>query len=205
MTRARKIDPAVLEREYVYDPNPKPISISDLAARYGLARSGVADKAIVGKWFEKRTEFRTTVGMKVTEALADDWAIYATAQRSKMVEAMVKTLDAYIERLDAGEIKPSVRDAVSVAAALRVLIGDMTANAPAERDLLDPTSVDLDPATLQDFIDRARSQLRALPSGEEEATDADFSDDGRTPEAAEPLVGHAAEPRPTGTEGTRQN
>src|ERR1700675_4349473 len=105
MTRARKVDPAVLEHEYVYDPNPKPVSITDLAARYGLARSGVADKAISGKWLAERQEFRSAVGMKVTEAMADEWAVYATAQRSKMVEVAVATLDAYQKRLEAGEIK----------------------------------------------------------------------------------------------------
>jgi hypothetical protein len=204
MTRARKIDPAVLEREYVYDPNTPGISYDDLAAKHGLARSGVADKGMKGHWAEKRAEFRKAVGMKVVESISEDWAKYASAQRSKMVEAMVKTLDAYIERLDAGEIKPGVRDAVSISAALRVLINDITVSMPAEDQTLDPATVELDPAALADFIQRARGQLRALPSGEEDS-DADFLDAGPAGADAEPVEADAPELGPTGTAGTRQD
>lgn len=199
MTRARKVDPAVLEREYVFDPNPKPMSISDLAEKYGMARSGIAEKSIAGHWFEKRKTFREMVGQKVTEAQGDDWAMYLSAQRSKVVEAMVATLDKYMDRLEAGEIKPTVRDAVAVAAALRVYMGDITEAAPADAVPLDPETINLSPAALADFINRSKGQLKALPSGEEEADDADFSD------LAGDVEGDAPEPRPTGTEGTRQN
>lgn len=184
MPKQQKVPTEVLRQRYVYDASPRPISMSALADEYGLARSGVADKGIDGKWYEQRQEFRAMVGQKVTDAMGDGWAQVVIHQRDRAINSLMKTLDVYDERLQNGEIKPSTKDAVAVIAALRVLQGDVALTAREVR-ILDPEDIDLDPSDLADLIARSKNQLTLLG-------------DGNAREGA-------AELDPTGTEGTGQD
>lgn len=114
MTRTRGIATDVLEHEYVYsDPE---LSISDLAEKHGLARSGVAAKVKAGGWVEKRDEFRRQVTAKARDALAEKWASYETANREKLMTVAARYLDLYTEALDNGEIKVTTKDMLGIAA-----------------------------------------------------------------------------------------
>ena len=134
---------------------------------------------MAGKWFEKRTAFRQTVGMRVTEVIEDNAISFAASQRQLVIDAMRKTLEKYAERLDNGEIKPTTKDAVAAAAALRAYLADTVAAAPSEEAPLDPTTVELPPDALAAFVTAFnRGEIRVLPSGEEPADDATLSDAG---------------------------
>ena len=169
MTRAAKYNWSEIEYVYVHDISPKPISIDGLVEQYGVTRSLVAQHALTGGWAKKRADFRQVVGQKVIEASGDSYIGYATAQQEKVIQALVKTLDRYIERLDAGEIQPQVKDLVAVSAALRVYISDRLAQQPQENQTADPETIQFETAEeLRGFIERVqRGELRALPSGQE--------------------------------------
>ena len=177
MTRARQIDPAILEREYIYDSGTPSISLTELAEKHGLARSNVTAKAQVGRWYERRVEFRKQLGEKTIAALGDSWVAFETATREKMMQVGLSYLDKYVKALEAGEIKANTRDMLGIAAMIRALMQDTAARPREEGELLDPDAV---PFT----EDRARDILRQLEAG----------DDGPSGDLA-----------PTGTEGSRQN
>lgn len=170
MTRNRKVDPEVLEREYIYDAENPPVSITRLAERHGLARNTVAEKAIRGRWFERRKEFRENLGIKVTEALGDEWAKLEAATREKLMSLGSTYLDQYMKKLVAEEVPLTTKDALGVAAMMRTLIND-AANAKTSSDgevlLHDPDAADLSPEAYRralDTIERAeRGQLGPGP------------------------------------------
>lgn len=162
MTRNRKVDPEVLKREYVYDSSNPPISYTQLAEKYGLARSGVADRAIKEQWHKQREEFREQLGMKTVEALGEQWVKFETATREKMMSVGLKYLDDYTKALNDGEIKLSTRDMLGVAAMLRTLIGDAAAAKPEdEGGPLDPDSIELS----EDAIRAGLRRLELLEAG----------------------------------------
>lgn len=160
MTRLRKVDPEVLEREYVYDAANPPVSITQLAERHGLARSGVAEKAMRGRWYERRQEFRQQLGEKAVEKLGEQWVRFETATRERMMSIGLDYLNKYAEALQNGEVKVSTRDMLGVAAMVRALLGDAAAAKTdgEEVALYDPDTTDLDP-------DVARRVLAALEPG----------------------------------------
>lgn len=183
MTKLRKYDPEVLEREYIYDSSQKGISISLLAEKHGMARSGLADMAMKGRWYEKRKTFREQLGMRVIDAMGEEWAQYGAAVREKQMAIAMTYLDKYSDALDSGEIKMNTRDALGMMSAIRTFVQDAAATAPGEEALIDPDAVTLD----------ASEYRRALASIEQiEAGIADERDD-------------AADLEATGTEGSRQN
>lgn len=170
MTRNRKVDPEVLEREYIYDRGSPPISITGLAERHGLARSGVAEKAMAGKWFQRRQEFRETLGMKVTEALGEEWVRFETAARESAMTIALDYMERYKKALAADEVKVSTRDFLGVMAMLRTFLGDAAqAKSNGEEVLIDPDTADLDPDTARrwlatlDGVAAARSELGPGP------------------------------------------
>lgn len=175
MTRARKVDPAILEREYIYDSSNPPISITGLADKYGMARSGIADKARNGHWYEKRQEFRQQLGEKVVASLTDEWAEFETTVRKKMMEMGTAYLDQYMVKLVAGEVKVSTRDALGIAAMLRTLIGDAAASSLPEHTLIDPEEVTLPPEAYRDAVEVLKRQLEAgeVPDADTRPFDAD--------------------------------
>jgi hypothetical protein len=183
MTRLRKYDPEVLEREYIYDSSQKGISITLLAEKHGMARSGLADMALKGRWYEKRKTFREQLGMKTIEALGEEWAQYGAAVREKMMTTAMTYLDKYTDALHDGTIKVNTRDMLGMAAMIRALIADAAATAPGEEALIDPDNVTLDP----DDYRRALASIKQIEDGI-----ADDRDDAAGLEA-------------TGTEGPRQN
>lgn len=161
MTRARKFDWDVIEREYIYDSGTPPISLTDLAERHGAARSGLTEIARRGRWFERREEFRKMLGIKATEKLGEEWVRFETAVREKAMNVGLKYLEAFEKALADGEIKVNTRDMVAVAGMLRVLTADAaTARTNGEEvDLIDPDTAVMDP-------DTARRALNALEAME---------------------------------------
>lgn len=118
----------VLEREYVYaDPV---VSITELAERHGLARSNVADKARIGKWYEKREEFRRRLAEETRDALAEKWAEAQIALYERLAKTATKYLDLFDTALEAGDIKANTRDMIAIAAMMRTISTDM-ADRPA--------------------------------------------------------------------------
>jgi hypothetical protein len=112
-----------LEREYVYaDPA---ISLTDLAERHGLARSNVTDKARIGHWFEKREEFRRRLADETRDALAEKWAQMQVAVYERLAKTAGRYLDIYEQALESGDIKPSTKDMIGIAAMMRTITGDM--------------------------------------------------------------------------------
>jgi hypothetical protein len=167
MTRNRKVDPAVLEREYIFDSSNPPVSISGLAEKYGMARSGIADKAMKGHWYERRIEFREQLGEKVVAALGDEWVGFETQTREKLMQVGLKYLDKYVAALDEGSVKPNTRDMLGIAAMIRTLLGDVAASPKGEEALIDPDTVDVSPEYYRQAI--AAIEAAQLGSGEADA------------------------------------
>ena len=167
MSRARKVDPALLEREYVYDSATPPISITQLADQHGMARSNIADMARRGKWYEKRKEVRLTVGEKVLDAMTDRWAETQTTIRNRMLEVSMKMLDKAEKALADDEIKITrVADIATVVATVRVLLGDQAVDEAAKRG---PTVIDMDATPIDpDKMREMLPLLKRLTSGEED-------------------------------------
>jgi hypothetical protein len=114
----------MLRHEYIYaDP---PISITELADKHGLARSGVADKARIGEWYKARQEFRNKVSDRVTEALAEKWSEFQVANYERLMKVAANYLDTYQAELEAGTIKVNTRDMLGIAAMMRTFLSDMT-------------------------------------------------------------------------------
>lgn len=164
MTRNRKVDPEVLRREYIYDTGNPPVSYTQLAERHGLARNTVAEKAIRGRWYELRQEFRENNAIKVTEALGDQWAKLEAATRDKLMSLGSTYLDQYLRKLQAEEIPLTTRDALGVAAMVRTLMNDAATNARTDGEVVlhDPDTVDLTPDAYRAALDRIEQLERGL-------------------------------------------
>lgn len=157
----------VLEREYVYsDP---PLSISDLAERHGLARSNVAAKATAGNWFQKREEFRRRLAEETRDALAEKWAEMDIAVHERAAKLAVKYFDIYEKALDSGEIKPSTRDMLGVAAMMRTYTQDMVEK-PVSNVVVDPQTGEIFDGTAEDAR-AAIEKVKALIAGKAEGDD----------------------------------
>lgn len=159
---------AVLEREYVY--SEPPISLTDLADKHGLARSNVAAKAQVGKWYEKREEFRARLAEKTREALAEKWVQAETDYREKLLKVGATYLDAFVKAMDEGEIKVNTKDMLGIAAMMRTIMGDIKAEGAPDTVVVtedgDVQFADPDEAKV------AMAKLtKLLESGEEEDVD----------------------------------
>ena len=143
---------AVLEREYIY--SEPPVSITDLATKYGLARSNVAAKATTGKWFEKREEFRARLSDGVKEALAEKWVEAQSAFREKILTAGASYLDRWIEELnkEGSTIKVNTRDMLGIAAMMRVTLDDIRKEAV-------PSTVVVDEEGNVEFADATEAKI----------------------------------------------
>jgi len=178
MTRQGKDDWEISRREYGYDSSPRGISYTDLAAKHGMQRSQLSDRAIAERWYEQRQEFRQQLGVKTVDALTEKWVGIETAQREKTMMLGLKYLDLYEKALEAGEIKVNTRDMLGIAAMIRAYMQDAAASRqPGEEGLIDPDAVDLSP-------DALRAGLRRL-----ELLEAGLDDDRSEPDApAEPAA-----------------
>lgn len=174
MTRNRKADPAVLEREYVFDSATPPTSITALADKYGMARSGIAEKARLGRWYEKRKEFRERLGQKTIEALGDKWVAYETSVRERLMQVGLDYLDKYVKALAEDKITTNTRDMLGIAAMVRTLLNDTAANPRGEEALIDPESVTLDP----DAYRAAIYEIKRLNQGQLDADDDESDESG---------------------------
>lgn len=168
MTRNRKVATDVLRREYIYsDP---PISISDLAEKYALARSGVAEKAQRGdliegvqvSWYQQREDFRSRLTAKVEDALREKWAEAETEYREKLLKAGGQYLDKYVTALEAGEIGVNTKDMLGIAAMMRTLMADQKAQAP-QTVIVDGDGEELDEDDARKVLAEAK---RLLTGGE---------------------------------------
>lgn len=172
MTRNRKMDPAILEREYIFDSGNPPISLTDLSDKYGMARSNISEKARAGRWYERRIEFREQLGEKVVAALGDKWVEFETAQRERMMNIAVKYLDKYVEKLDSGEITITTRDMLGVSGMLRTLLNDAAVRPQGEEGLIDPDTAPLS----ADYYRRALKVIeQQLGDGQDDAGEAPAS------------------------------
>lgn len=165
MTRNRLHDYEALKREYIFDPTPgRGISLTDLAEKHGMARSLLADRAVNERWYDQRTEFREQMGMKVVEALGENWVKFETATRQKMMDVGIKYLDKYAEALANNEIKVNTRDALGVASMLRTLVMDAASTPAPDESLIDPENSHLDPEEYR----RALRTIEQLESGQQQ-------------------------------------
>lgn len=188
----RKFDPALLEREYVYDSATPPVSITQLADNHGMARSHLADMARRGKWYEKRKEVRLTVGEKVLDAMTDQWAETQTIIRNRMLELSIKLLDQAEKAVEAGDIKITrIADIATIVATARVLLGDQAVDESRKNGptIIDMNAVDMDPAKMAEML----PLLKQLMAGKE-PDDSDGSESG-----------HARTDAPPSPEGTEQD
>ena len=150
-----------LEREYVYAAPP--LSISDLAERHGLARSGVASKATAGNWFQKREDFRRRVAEETRSAMAEKWSEMQLATYERLAKMASSYLDAYEKALRDGEIKVSTRDMLGIASMMRTLTGDMV-DKPVSNIVVDPSTGDVFDGTAEDAR-AAIEKVKALIAG----------------------------------------
>ncbi len=165
MTRNRKVDPAVLEREYVYDTGSPPISFTALAERHEVARNTVANYGIKGGWFEKRQQFRQTLGMKVTEAMGEKSLEFAVAAREKSMVIGLKVLEKFEQQLDDPDFKIKASEMVAVAAMLRQLGVDAAANVSTDGEVLyDPDTAPLGEEFARRILDA--TELRGIGPGQ---------------------------------------
>ena len=150
-----------MEREYVYaDP---PVSITDLAEKYGLARSNVAAKAGDGNWFQKREEFRKKLALATRDAMSEKWAEMQIAVYERGAKLALKYFDLYEEALDAGEVKPDTKGMLGMASMMRTFTSDMVEK-PAANVVVDPSTGDVFDGSAEDAR-AAIEKVKALMSG----------------------------------------
>lgn len=167
MTRNPKVPTEVLEREYVYDGRNPPISITELAAKHRLARSGVAAKAKEGRWFERREEFRVTLGKKTVEALGEEWVRLETAAREKALSIAMAYMDKYDKQLQDPEFKPNTRDFLGMMAMMRTYLGDAAAaKVSGEEVLIDPDTAPLTPEAARQVLADLERHAQLGPGSE---------------------------------------
>lgn len=158
MTRNPKVDWKTLEHEYVFDPNN--ISISELAAKHDIARSGVAQKMGIGKWYEKRLEYQKRVDASVVEAMGQKWAAMTVAIQEKVLRAAEATLDAYIKYIEEGVVKPDAKDAALMSQIIRTTLADIHNAAKPSALVVYGEAVEMDPAVAADMLQTAKAALR---------------------------------------------
>jgi hypothetical protein len=172
VTRSMKVDPEQLEREYIYDAGTPPISFTDLAKHHGVARNTVAERGIKGGWFAKRKAFRESLGMKVTEAMGEEWVALEAAVRERLMTSGLNYLAQWEKKLAEGELPITTKDALGVAAMLRGLTKDGingAVNPEGEIRTIDPDSERHLPP---DEYRRALDAIRELEAGSNDPVDA---------------------------------
>lgn len=173
MTRNRVADWTAIEREYIFDPSDPPMSISDIAEKYNVARSGVARRA--GEkdssgltWYQRREEFRSKLTKGVTDALRQRWVETETSHRQRLLEAGSKYLDKWIASMDSPDFKTSTKDAMAVAAMMRVQFDDVR-NDIADPVVVSPTDGEIDLESAPQVI----AEIKRLMAGGAERTGTD--------------------------------
>lgn len=152
------VDWKVIENEYIYSPTD--ISLTEIADKYGRARSAIADKARIGRWFQRRQEYRRQIDNNVMVALASKWAEKAGQVREKVLQAAEATLDAYIKALEKGEIKVDAKDAALMATVLRTHLADIAEAARPTQVVIDGEAEDMSAEEAAQVIEMAKRALR---------------------------------------------
>lgn len=161
MTRARKANQEELARRYIFDSGSPPITFSELSAETGLSRPYLVEMGVRGagtsmpgkSWTEQRKEYRLTVGEKVLNALADEWADTQVLLQKRMLETAVKMLDQFDRELADGKIALSARDYPMILNSIRTMLGDVAAGSQRdEPKLINPDDVPIDPKKLAEAL-----------------------------------------------------
>lgn len=119
-----KVDPALLEREYVTTQ----ISLRALASRHGLSWSTVAARArkedAAGlTWDDKRRAFARSVSESSYDKTANKLAREDADITAELINVNRATLAVYVSQLREGKIVVSPKDAVAASNVLMTLAG----------------------------------------------------------------------------------
>lgn len=150
---APKVDPTVLEQEYVTGE----VSIRELARRHDMSWSTISARARRENWTDKRDSYRDAVKRRSYERTADRYAHEHAEIRSEAVVAMRATIRQYITQLTNGEIKISPKDASGAVQTLMLLLGEPTAR--TESKVVEFSTGGLDPEVLRRLEELTRARL----------------------------------------------
>jgi hypothetical protein len=177
MSRNPSVDWLTLKREYVYAKPNDNVTLTTLAVKHGIARSGLAARAAGAKdepsWYDEREEFRSRLNEKTLEALADKWAAYETEAREKLMQTANAVLDNFILQLvppdgETVKLKISAKDAVEWSRVMRDLF-DEVRNAGTGARVVDGQAVDMTEDVAKEAYDSAMKLLEAGKNGAESA------------------------------------
>lgn len=181
MSRNPSVDWLTLKREYVYAKPNDNVTLSTLAVKHGIARSGLAARAAGAKdeqsWFDEREEFRSRLNEKTLEALADKWAAFETEAREKRMQTANAVLDNFIAQLAPvdeqgnplpSKVKIASKDAVEWIGVMRQEFAEVR-NAGANAKVVDGTAVEMDRDEAKEAYESAMKLLEAGKNGAESA------------------------------------
>lgn len=154
---APKVDPKVLEREYVTTD----ASIRELARRYGMSWSAIATRArktdAAGlTWHDKKQAFQQSVSEKSFDKTAERFAAEDASIREELILVHRATIHAYAAQLREGKIAVTPKDAVGATSALLLMLGEATSR--TETTTIDVTSK-LKPDELRQLAEFARARI----------------------------------------------
>lgn len=166
MTRNPSVDYTSAHRDYVF--GKEPISLSDLAVKYGCSRAALADKARGEEgelsWFEQRQEFERRIGEKTLLALADEWAAIEAENRKKRMETANAVLDKFIASLEDKTAKIGSKEALEWVQLMRTEFEDVR-NLGKHPDVVDGEAVEMSEDQAKEAYAEAMRLLNAGPNG----------------------------------------
>ena len=119
-TRPRLWDPKRVEQEFVTSD----LSIRELARRNNVSQSSMAKHARDNDWAGKRVAYKAALSRRGYEAMAAEIASQEGIIREESVLVMRATLRKYAERLAAGDVAISTKDAVEAVKTIAFLLGE---------------------------------------------------------------------------------
>lgn len=119
-SRPRLWDPKRVEQEFVTSD----LSIRELARRHGVAQSSMAKHARDNDWAGKRVAYKAALSRRGYEAMAAEIASQEGIIREESILVMRATLRKYAERLAAGDVPVSTKDAVEAVKTIAFLMGE---------------------------------------------------------------------------------
>ena len=154
---APKVDPVVLEREFVTTD----ISIRELAKKHGMSWSAIATRArkqdAAGlTWYDKKSAFSESVAMKSYDKTAEKFAAEDANIREELILVHRATIHAYAQQLREGKIVVTPKDAVGATSALLLMLGEATSRTETTT-IVDSSS--LKPDELRRLAEFARARL----------------------------------------------
>lgn len=151
--RPRLWDAKKTEQEYVTST----LSVRELARRNGVSYSSMAKHARDNDWNGKRVAYQAALSRRGYEAMAAELASQEGIIREESVLVMRATLRKYAERLAAGDVAVSTKDAVEAVRTIAYLLGEPNSG---QRGATDARSVNKPDADhLRRVAEVARKQL----------------------------------------------